>query len=96
VDNGCGRMTDGCGRIMNKVAVADYVEQRWRSDGGMMGSSTEMGEGNGEQQDFAKRMAAATISEEVEVAGLGVEARRKIMLMKWWWRQRTTKRRRRR
>jgi hypothetical protein len=96
VDNSCGRMTNGCGRIMDKVAVADYVGQRQRSDGGMMRSSTEMREDNGKQQDFATRTAAAMILEEVEVAGMGLEGRRTIMLMKWWWRQRTRKRRRRR
>jgi hypothetical protein len=41
-------MTDGCGRITDKVAVADFVGQRQRSDGGMMQSSTDMGEDNGE------------------------------------------------
>ncbi len=96
MDNGCGRMTDGCGRIMDEVAAAYYVGKRQMSDGGMMRSSNEMGEDNGKRQDFATSMAAATISEEVEVAGMGVEGRRKIMLIKWWWRQRTRKRRRRR
>jgi hypothetical protein len=47
VDDGCGRMINGCGRIMDKVMVADYVGQRQRSDRGMMRSSTEMGEDNG-------------------------------------------------
>ncbi len=85
MDNSCGRMTNGCGRMINKVvAAADYVGQRQRSDGGTMRSSTEMGEDNGKQQDFTTRMAAGTISEEVEVTGIGVEGRRTIMLMKWW------------
>ncbi len=48
VNNGCGRMTDGCRRITDKVAAADFVGQRRRSDGGMMQSSTDMGEDNGE------------------------------------------------
>ncbi len=48
MDNGCGRMTDGCGRMTDKVADTDYVRQRWRSDGGMMRSSTDTGEDNDE------------------------------------------------
>jgi hypothetical protein len=96
VDNGCGRMTNSFRWIINKVAAADYEGQRWRSDGGMMGSSTETGEDKGKQEDFATTTAAAPILEEVEITGIGVEGRRTIMVMKWWWRQRTRKRRRRR
>ncbi len=75
MEDGCGKMTNGCGRIMNKVVAANYAGQRWRSDGGMMRSSIEMGEDNGKQQDFATRTAVETILEEVEVAGMGVEGR---------------------
>ncbi len=96
MEDSFGRMTNGCRRIMDKVVEADYIGQRCRSDGGMMRSSTETGEDNGKQQDFATRTVMATISEEVEVTEMGVEGRRTIMLMKWWWRQRMRKRRRRR
>ena len=48
MNNGCGRMTDGCRRITDKMAAADFVGKRRRSDGGMMQSSTDMGEDNGE------------------------------------------------
>ena len=40
-------------------------------------------------------MAAATILDEMEVAGMGVEGRRKIMSVKWWWMRRRRRRRRR-
>ena len=33
--------------MMDKVAAADYVGQRWRRDSGMMWSSTDAGEDNG-------------------------------------------------
>ncbi len=48
MDDGCGRMTNGCRKMRDKVAVADYIGQRQRGDGGMMQSSTDMREDNRE------------------------------------------------
>ncbi len=48
MDNDCGRMTDGFGRMTDKVATANYIGQRRRSYGGMMQPSTDTGEDNKE------------------------------------------------
>jgi hypothetical protein len=47
VDDRCGRMTNSCGGMTDKVAMADYVGQRQRSDDGMMWLSTDMGKDDG-------------------------------------------------
>jgi hypothetical protein len=67
-----------CRRMTDKMAAASYIGQRWRSDGGMMRSSTDTGEYNGKWQDFAIRTAAGTILEDMEIAGMGAEGRRTI------------------
>jgi hypothetical protein len=41
-------MTNSYRRITDKIVVADYVRQRWRSDGDKMQPSTVMGKDNGE------------------------------------------------
>jgi hypothetical protein len=46
VGNGCEKMTNCCMRMKEEVVAADYIGQRQRSDGGMMQSSTDMGEDN--------------------------------------------------
>jgi hypothetical protein len=61
----------------------------------MMRLSAEAVEDGGHQQDIFVTRAATTISEEVDIEGMGAEGRGTIMSMKMWRRRRRRRRRRR-